>query len=215
MVAFPAGGSPSNTHPRSHISGHSSASSACMWGRLCGCLHRASSGAIFLPSARSGARGARAARYKFDLLRTAPFDPPPSPSGAPWSRTSPRGTLRTSATGAPASMAGGEDPLIQYIIVREDLWKEQGWSLGSVMAQGCHAAVAAVWESKGAATTGAYCSPANIDSMRKVGSGAFEVHRVQGLIVWSRKGALFCRQWTMCCYFVRRLKEPGPFAKRC
>lgn len=70
--------------------------------------------------------------------------------------------------GTSASMAGSEDPLIQYIIIREDLWKEQGWSLGSVMAQGCHAAVAAVWESKGAKSTEEYCSSANIDSMRKV-----------------------------------------------
>lgn len=60
------------------------------------------------------------------------------------------------------------DPLIQYIVLREDLWTEHGWPLGSVVAQGCHAAVAAVWESREDPQTQTYCSTEAIDSMHKV-----------------------------------------------
>lgn len=40
---------------------------------------------------------------------------------------------------------------------------------GSIVAQACHAAVAAVWENKDDPTTTKYCSPEQIDSMHKVG----------------------------------------------
>ena len=60
------------------------------------------------------------------------------------------------------------DVLLQYVILRRDLWKELQWPLGSIVAQGCHAATAALWLSKDEPTTQTYCSPENINSMHKV-----------------------------------------------
>ncbi|CAN4095599.1 unnamed protein product [Withania somnifera] len=42
------------------------------------------------------------------------------------------------------------------------------WPLGSVVTQGCHAAVAAIWSHKDDDVTLQYCSPSNLDSMHKV-----------------------------------------------
>ena len=62
------------------------------------------------------------------------------------------------------------DPLLQYVILRKDLWTDMKWPLGSVVAQGCHAATAALWMSRDLPTTLEYCAPENIDHMHKVGS---------------------------------------------
>ena len=67
-----------------------------------------------------------------------------------------------------ASSMSDDDPLVQYVALRSDLWKEHEWPLGSIVAQGCHAATAALWSSKDSAETAEYCSPGNIDHMRKV-----------------------------------------------
>ncbi|KAL6783863.1 hypothetical protein ACKKBG_A40325 [Auxenochlorella protothecoides x Auxenochlorella symbiontica] len=139
-----------------------------MSGRLFGCFCRATSGAVTVPFPRPRARLTRSIQHHSTASRSGLFDPSITSFSGPWTLTSARGARTGAVAGTSASMAGSEDPLIQYIIIREDLWKEQGWSLGSVMAQGCHAAVAAVWESKGAKSTEEYCSSANIDSMRKV-----------------------------------------------
>lgn len=74
---------------------------------------------------------------------------------------------------ATASSGGGgdsppADPLLQYVVLRRDLWGELGWPLGSVVAQGCHAATAALWLSRDAPDTQAYCAPENLDHMHKV-----------------------------------------------
>lgn len=37
------------------------------------------------------------------------------------------------------------DPLVQYVVLRRDLWTEKRWPLGSVVAQACHASSAAMW----------------------------------------------------------------------
>jgi hypothetical protein len=37
-----------------------------------------------------------------------------------------------------------KDPIVQYIIVRRDLLDELKWPTGSVISQGCHAAVAGI-----------------------------------------------------------------------
>jgi len=58
--------------------------------------------------------------------------------------------------------------VLQYIVLRKDLWVEQGWPLGSIVAQACHASSAAMWESKDDPVTMLYCSPSNIDNMHKV-----------------------------------------------
>ena len=60
------------------------------------------------------------------------------------------------------------NPILQYVILRKDLWKELKWPLGSVVAQGCHAATAALWLSKDQKITQTYCAPLNIDHMHKV-----------------------------------------------
>lgn len=61
-----------------------------------------------------------------------------------------------------------DDPIVQYVALRRDLWKEEKWPLGSIVAQGCHAATAALWLSRDTEITTLYCSPDNLDHMRKV-----------------------------------------------
>ncbi|XP_022996792.1 putative peptidyl-tRNA hydrolase PTRHD1 [Cucurbita maxima] len=58
------------------------------------------------------------------------------------------------------------DVLIQYVVLRRDLI--DSWPLGSVVTQGCHASVSAIWLNKDDPQTSEYCSPHNIDSMHKV-----------------------------------------------
>ncbi|MCL7047656.1 hypothetical protein MKW94_019735 [Papaver nudicaule] len=58
------------------------------------------------------------------------------------------------------------DVVIQYVVLRRDLI--DSWPLGSVVTQGCHASVAAIWAHKDDTHTIDYCSPDNIDSMHKV-----------------------------------------------
>ena len=43
-----------------------------------------------------------------------------------------------------------------------------GWPLGSIVAQACHAATAALWESREADSSKQYCCPAQLDHMHKV-----------------------------------------------
>jgi len=62
----------------------------------------------------------------------------------------------------------GEDPLVQYIVIRKDLWTELSWPLGSIVAQGCHASTAALWLSRDQPQTQQYCGTDNLDHMRKV-----------------------------------------------
>ena len=57
---------------------------------------------------------------------------------------------------------------MQYVVLRSDLWKEQGWPLGSLAAQAAHAATAALWLSRETEETKSYCSPEAIDGMTKV-----------------------------------------------
>ncbi|XP_057434617.1 uncharacterized protein LOC130727485 [Lotus japonicus] len=58
------------------------------------------------------------------------------------------------------------DVLVQYVVLRRDLIDT--WPLGSVVTQGCHASVSAIWSSKDDPLTVDYCSPDKIDSMHKV-----------------------------------------------
>ena len=61
-----------------------------------------------------------------------------------------------------------DDVVVQYVVLRRDLWKEMDWPLGSVVAQACHAATAVLWQCRDDDVVGAYCSPENLDSMHKV-----------------------------------------------
>ena len=58
------------------------------------------------------------------------------------------------------------DVVVQYVVLRRDLI--DSWPLGSVVTQGCHASVAAIWEHKDDPHTLLYCNPPNLDSMHKV-----------------------------------------------
>lgn len=63
------------------------------------------------------------------------------------------------------------DPLAQYVVIRKDLVDSLKWPLGSVLAQACHAAVAAVWLHKDHPHTLLYCG--NLDSMTTVSNCLF------------------------------------------
>ncbi|KAI9098019.1 hypothetical protein K1719_025790 [Acacia pycnantha] len=64
---------------------------------------------------------------------------------------------------SPAEIA---DVIVQYVVLRRDLIDT--WPLGSVVTQGCHASVSAIWSNKDDPHTVDYCSPEKIDSMHKV-----------------------------------------------
>lgn len=59
-------------------------------------------------------------------------------------------------------MNSPEDPIVQYVIVRKDL----KWPKGAVIAQACHASLAAVWNSQGDEFTKQYLL--DQDAMHKV-----------------------------------------------
>ncbi|XP_076888828.1 uncharacterized protein LOC143539380 [Bidens hawaiensis] len=73
-------------------------------------------------------------------------------------------------TTEPSPTTGNSEPtsdvLVQYVVLRRDLIDT--WPLGSVVTQGCHASVAAIWSHKDDPHTIEYCNPSNIDSMHKV-----------------------------------------------
>ena len=68
----------------------------------------------------------------------------------------------------PQGPACAGDPLVQYVVLRRDLWADLGWPLGSVVAQACHAATAALWLSRKEPATTSYCAADSIDHMHKV-----------------------------------------------
>lgn len=62
-----------------------------------------------------------------------------------------------------------QETIVQYIVIRRDLYGESlKWPLGSVIAQGCHAATAALWMHREDEISQLYCSKENIDHMHKV-----------------------------------------------
>jgi hypothetical protein len=82
----------------------------------------------------------------------------------------PRRPMAAAAGGAapPPPPPSDADPYVQYVVLRRDLWDGGGWPLGAVVAQGCHAATAALWAARGGGDAAAYCAPDAIDHMRKV-----------------------------------------------
>ncbi|KAJ7966042.1 Peptidyl-tRNA hydrolase II (PTH2) family protein [Quillaja saponaria] len=74
------------------------------------------------------------------------------------------------------------DVLVQYVVLRRDLI--DSWPLGSVVTQGCHASVSAIWANKDDPHTIDYCSPEKIDSMHKV---TLEVKSEQQILNLSEK----------------------------
>jgi hypothetical protein len=81
-------------------------------------------------------------------------------------------TPHTMATAAAAAAQPAtsppSDPIVQYVVVRRDLWTAQGWPLGPVVAQACHAAVAAIVQELQDPLTQAYTAAAALDHMHKV-----------------------------------------------
>jgi hypothetical protein len=66
------------------------------------------------------------------------------------------------------SAAPENDTIVQYIVLRRDLWRDEGWQLGPILAQGCHAAIAAVCTFQDDKHTKAYVAADNLDHMHKV-----------------------------------------------
>jgi hypothetical protein len=84
-----------------------------------------------------------------------------------------RHTMATAAAAQPAA-SPPSDPIVQYVVVRRDLWTAQGWPLGPVVAQACHAAVAAIVQDLEDPLTQAYTAAAALDHMHKVGPRVVE-----------------------------------------
>ena len=57
-------------------------------------------------------------------------------------------------------------PLVQHVVIRRDLLEGMKWPVGSVVAQGCHAAVAAIWQHQSDPLVQRYCG--DLDRMHKV-----------------------------------------------
>lgn len=87
--------------------------------------------------------------------------------------------VRMEASAVSAAAADGKDTgsskepdtVIQYVVLRRDLIDT--WPLGSVVTQGCHASVAAIWSHKDDSFTLQYCDASNLDSMHKVSPSRF------------------------------------------
>lgn len=79
-------------------------------------------------------------------------------------------TCASTTTADSAAIAQGTeaDTVVQYVVLRRDLIDT--WPLGSVVTQGCHASVAAIWLHKDDPHTLDYCSDSNLDFMHKVSS---------------------------------------------
>lgn len=88
---------------------------------------------------------------------------------------------------AQATPAPDMDPFVQYIVIRKDLVETLKWPLGSIISQGCHAAVAATWLHKDDVHTLQYCSPENLDNMHTVSILPASVSRTRN----SSRGATY------------------------
>jgi hypothetical protein len=64
--------------------------------------------------------------------------------------------------------AAADDPIVQWVVLRRDLWTEIGWPMGPVIAQACHASSAAMFTHLDDPLTQQYFAQENIDHMHKV-----------------------------------------------
>ena len=102
------------------------------------------------------------------LLRSQPAGHSLEPSRLEHSPYSQNLGLCMSATSSSVEPAAIVEPLLQYVVLRKDLWETQRWPLGSIVAQACHATTAALWSSRDSPETLEYCSESNLDTMHKV-----------------------------------------------
>ncbi|KAK2661379.1 hypothetical protein Ddye_007912 [Dipteronia dyeriana] len=110
------------------------------------------------------------------------------------SRRRPRSiSMSSDSSAAVSSQNNGDDVLVQYVVLRRDLIDT--WPLGSVVTQGCHASVSAIWSHKDDPHTTQYCSPQNIGSMHKV---TLEVKGETQIVNLSEKltaGGIYHKLW--------------------
>ncbi|KAI4316213.1 hypothetical protein L6164_024212 [Bauhinia variegata] len=85
------------------------------------------------------------------------------------------------------------DVLVQYVVLRRDLIDT--WPLGSVVTQGCHASVSAIWSNKDDPHTVDYCSPESIDSMHKVTLEVKGEPQILNLSEKLKSGAIIHKLW--------------------
>jgi hypothetical protein len=69
---------------------------------------------------------------------------------------------------ATSTVQPAADPIVQWVVLRRDLWQDLGWPLGAVVAQACHASTAAVFTHLSDELTQEYLHNDNIDHMHKV-----------------------------------------------
>ena len=74
----------------------------------------------------------------------------------------------SAATAAQPSTSQPEDDIVQYLVLRRDLWTEVGWPLGPVIAQACHASIAALTQHLQDPVTQQYVAEDQLDHMHKV-----------------------------------------------
>ncbi|KAL1300876.1 putative peptidyl-tRNA hydrolase PTRHD1 isoform X3 [Arachis ipaensis] len=85
------------------------------------------------------------------------------------------------------------DVVVQYVVLRRDLIDT--WPLGSVVTQGCHASVSAVWSNKDDPLTIDYCSPEKIDSMHKVTLEVKGEAQIKNLSEKLTSGGIIHKMW--------------------
>ncbi|KAL5074229.1 hypothetical protein RYX36_013213 [Vicia faba] len=83
--------------------------------------------------------------------------------------------------------------VVQYVVLRRDLIDT--WPLGSVVTQGCHASVSAVWSNKDDPVTIDYCSPDKIDSMHKVTLEVKGEPQIKNLSEKLKAGGIIHKLW--------------------
>ena len=75
-------------------------------------------------------------------------------------------SVRSEGPDVAAAHVSGDDPLVQFVVVRRDLLATMGWPTGSVITQACHAVAAVNWKHRYDPAVVLYCD--DTDNMRKV-----------------------------------------------
>jgi len=105
------------------------------------------------------------------------------------------GAVAQGAAGAASADAcaprAPEDALVQYLL-RSDLDKQR-YGRGALIAQGAHASVAALHESRDQPATQAYL--ANLDAMHKIVLAAPSAEAIEGVAAALRSARLGARVW--------------------
>lgn len=100
--------------------------------------------------------------------------------------------MNPSGSEAPPASASSDATLVQYLLVRSDLDKAR-YGRGALIAQGAHAAVAAIEQHRHLPTTQAYL--ADLDHMHKIVLAAPSAEAIEGVAAALRGAALGHRVW--------------------